>query len=68
MSKREPRGRKVNGMTYDTVLEEYERKQNLRSRNMKRQPAGVADALDRAYYGYSDMPRVKPERIKGKTK
>lgn len=66
MSKRKPSGPKVSGMTYATVLEEYDRKQNLRNRNMKRQPAGIADALDRAYYGYSDMPRVKPERIKGK--
>lgn len=64
MSERKPRGKVVSGMTYADVLEEYNAKQYHRSLNMRGKPYGVADALDRAYYGYSNKPRVRPEKKK----
>lgn len=63
---RKPRGINVSGDTYATVLEEYERKMNNRNADLNKKPAGVADALDRAYWGYSKRPGVKPYKVKGK--
>jgi hypothetical protein len=61
-----PSGPKASAMTFDAVLEDYNRKVYKKSRNMPAQPSGIADALDKAREGYSDKPRVKPDRSKGK--
>ena len=63
---RRPSGPKASAMTFDAVLEDYNRKVYKKSRNMPAQPSGLADALDKAPEGYSDRPRVKLDRVKGK--
>lgn len=62
------KGPKVSGKDYSMVLEEYERKMGNKSNFPARKPADISQAfsLSRRDMGYSNKPRVKAEKIKGK--
>lgn len=62
---KKPTGKKESRLKYVEDKEEYDRKKNLDSRNMLKQAAGIGEALMKAKMGYSDKPRVKPQKKTG---
>ena len=66
MEIKRPSGRAVSGNTYSSVLEQYNRQYEKKNNNVNKNPNGISDAFDRSKIGYSDIPRVKPDKIKGK--
>jgi len=66
MKIKRPSGREVSGDTYSSVLEQYNRQYQRKSNEVNKNPNGISDAFDRSRIGYSDKPRVKPDKIKGK--
>ena len=64
--KKQSKGRMVSGNDFSAILEGYERKMGNKSNKPAQAPADISQAFSRAKEGYSDKPRVKPEKIKGK--
>lgn len=52
--------KKVKQRKYAEADEKYEKKQKMF--NHKKNPAGIAEALNKAKIGYSKKPRVKPSK------
>lgn len=59
---------KVSGNDFSSVLEEYDRKMGNKSNYPAKAPADISQAFKRAKknQGYSKMPRVKEDHVKGK--
>lgn len=62
------KGPKVSGKDYSMVLEEYDRKMGNKSNYPAKAPADISQAFSiaRRDMGYSNKPRVKVEKMKGK--
>lgn len=54
--------KRVKQRKYVEADEEYDVKQDRKSRNKRRKPADIGAALNKAKEGYSKKPRVKPSK------